>query len=117
VRHRGAIPDALAPSLHPRKSVRGFLVSAAFTAVFAALFIGVFRVEIALAPLVALAVCLPFARQLGDLGMSAVKRSAGAEASGRVRLLPGHGGVLDRVDSLTVALPVALLVLQGSGCA
>ncbi len=60
-------------------------------------------------PLV-LAVVINIAAQLGDLVESMIKRGANVKDSGNI--LPGHGGMLDRVDALLFAAPVGMLVFQ-----
>jgi phosphatidate cytidylyltransferase len=66
---------------------------------------GIFGLEQpAITPIIVLTVILNIAAQLGDLVESLIKRGAGAKDSGAI--LPGHGGMLDRIDALLFAAPV-----------
>ncbi len=64
---------------------------------------GIFE-EMPLLPVIVLSVVLNIAAQLGDLVESLIKRGAGTKDSGAI--LPGHGGMLDRIDALLFAAPV-----------
>jgi phosphatidate cytidylyltransferase len=92
----------LAPKLSPKKTwegtVAGFLGSLAIALLFER------WLAIPRADLLAMAAVGNIAGQVGDLLESAYKRSAGIKDSGS--LLPGHGGVLDRIDALILAIPV-----------
>ncbi|HKI25722.1 MAG TPA: phosphatidate cytidylyltransferase [Candidatus Sulfotelmatobacter sp.] len=69
---------------------------------------GMFALERpAMGPVILLTIVLNIAAQLGDLVESLVKRGAGAKDSGSI--LPGHGGMLDRIDALLFAAPVLWL--------
>ena len=92
----------LAPVLSPKKSWEGTIASIIGALVVALVFSR--WLTIPLPHLFAMAAVGNVAGQAGDLLESAYKRSAGVKDSGS--LLPGHGGVLDRIDALILAIPV-----------
>ncbi|RPJ48817.1 MAG: phosphatidate cytidylyltransferase [Betaproteobacteria bacterium] len=102
----------LAPSISPGKTWEGVAGAVVAVAVYHALvwYFG-FRSVMpgaAIAATALVAVLLPLSI-LGDLFESWIKRQAGVKDSSR--LLPGHGGVLDRIDGLTATLPLAALAV------
>ena len=97
----------LAPAISPGKSwegAAGGLIGAALYAIIVAFF----TQRGAHVALVTTAVVLGMVSIVGDLFESAAKRQAGVKDSGT--LLPGHGGILDRIDSATATLPLAALL-------
>jgi len=91
-----------APRLSPNKTWEG--AAAGFLASLAVAFVFMPWVNVPLGHLLAMAALGNIAGQVGDLLESGYKRSAGIKDSGS--LLPGHGGVLDRIDALILAIPV-----------
>jgi phosphatidate cytidylyltransferase len=100
----------MAPTISPKKSWEGFIAGtvAAMLVTFFALYDD--RNEfLAIWEALVLGAAVAFASVLGDLFESAIKRDVGVKDSGR--LSAGHGGMLDRVDSLLWALPAATYVV------
>ncbi len=102
----------LAPRISPAKSWEGAVASFVATVAVGVFYLRHWVPETGAWPFaVGLSVAVNVAGQVGDLAESALKRGAGVKDSGG--LLPGHGGILDRVDGLLFALPVAWWGLLG----
>lgn len=103
----------MSPRISPNKTVEGLIGGMAST--YAAAFIGAHLIKLPFDPIhiLAIATILAIAAPLGDLVESQFKRDSGVKDSST--LLPGHGGFLDRTDSLFYAAPAVLgyLVLAG----
>ena len=110
---RGLGRVRFAPAISPKKTVEGAVGGLAGSLGVGALF-AVFILESrSMAGVLILAAVVAVAGQVGDLAESALKRSAGVKDSSTI--LPGHGGLLDRLDSLLTAAPVLWLVLWLAG--
>jgi phosphatidate cytidylyltransferase len=99
----------LAPSISPNKSWEGVIGAT----------LGILIVSLAIVPAiepftssraVGLALVIAVVAALGDLVESAIKRDLGVKDMGTI--LPGHGGILDRIDALLFAFPAAYYFLQ-----
>lgn len=108
----------LAPHASPGKSVEGAMAGLVGSVAAAALLawwgpsrFGAYALSLPVA--LALGAVLGAGAQVGDLAESVLKRDAGVKDSGS--LLPGHGGALDRLDSLLFAFPLAWLLLMLPG--
>ena len=103
----------LAPHVSPGKSWEGSAASTVFSVFYAAIYFHYVWPAAPIARVLGLTVVANIAGLLGDLCESAFKRGAGVKDSGK--LLPGHGGWLDRVDSSLFALPVVYLAVSSFG--
>jgi phosphatidate cytidylyltransferase len=100
----------IAPSISPKKSLEGLLGGLVVSSLLAAIILPAAGDLFSPASAVVLAVACVLAGLLGDLTESMIKRDLGVKDLGAI--LPGHGGVLDRVDGILMALPVGFFVVE-----
>lgn len=96
----------LAPRISPGKTWEGVVGALLGVTVFGAMLYFADRVSMAVLPLLWLVAILGV---VGDLFESLIKRQVNKKDSGS--LLPGHGGILDRIDGLIPSLPIAVLMI------
>jgi phosphatidate cytidylyltransferase len=100
----------MAPRISPNKTLEGLAAGVLATCAAATLGASVLRLGIAPGHVAVLAFLLAFAAPVGDLVESMFKRDSGVKDSST--LLPGHGGLLDRTDSLFYAAPFVVAYLK-----
>lgn len=99
----------MSPKLSPKKSVEGAVGGVAGAALLVALYAWIFREQMQLdgariGILAAVAAVAALISMVGDLTASAIKRNYDVKDYGR--LIPGHGGILDRFDSMIITAPI-----------
>jgi phosphatidate cytidylyltransferase len=100
--------NKLCPSISPKKTIEGLLGGVILSECFAIALGFVFHLQSVKAYILLYIAmfCVIIVSVIGDLFESVIKRQCGVKDSSNI--LPGHGGVLDRIDSLLAALPVAV---------
>jgi len=98
------------PSISPKKSWEGFASGMAFTLLVAFLIQDLFLFDYKNFNPYVFAVFLPFTATLGDFLESHFKRQAGVKDSGN--FIPGHGGILDRMDAFMITIPALYIYIN-----
>ncbi|WP_308556040.1 phosphatidate cytidylyltransferase [uncultured Porphyromonas sp.] len=99
----------LAPSISPKKSVEGSIGGLLLVLLSAVVLRLLLFPELSWLRILLIAAVVAIFGTIGDLFESSLKRQAGVKDSGK--LIPGHGGILDRIDSLLLAVPAVYLLL------
>lgn len=101
----------IAPTVSPKKSVQGAIGGTVIIGILAVT-VGPLLVDLPRASLLLLAGVTAIVAPIGDLSESLVKRDLGIKDMGSI--LPGHGGMLDRIDALLLGIPVGYWVVRGA---
>lgn len=104
----------LAPRTSPKKSWEGFIAGLAGSMLFWCLFTFIPQVNMSILQALIFGLICGLMGVLGDLAESRIKRNAGFKDSGTI--MPGHGGLLDRCDSLFLVAITSAILLVGGGC-
>ena len=114
---KGCGKHKLAPVISPKKTIEGSIGGTAYAVALLALIATVLRTTNVLSvnygTLITYLILASVVGQFGDLALSSIKRIAGIKDYGK--LLPGHGGILDRFDSLLFVLPFTYLFCVCAG--
>lgn len=97
-------------AVSPKKTWEGAIGGLVFALIAAIVFLKIFRLHPVDLSIISLIIIMSVAGQVGDLAESMLKRNFSIKDSGE--LLPGHGGILDRIDSLLFAVPVLYIYLM-----
>lgn len=97
------------PSISPKKSWEGFAGGFIFT-IITAYIISEYLSTLNLEIIIITSILLPFTATLGDFIASFYKRQAGVKDSGN--LIPGHGGILDRMDAFMITIPMIYILTK-----
>ena len=100
----------LYPAISPNKTVEGALGGLGGSLLAAVMFSSLFLPALSYGPIILVALIVGVFSQVGDLFESMLKRSCGVKDSGT--MIPGHGGMLDRLDSLLFAFPSAYYLIS-----
>ncbi|MFB0521038.1 MAG: phosphatidate cytidylyltransferase [Desulfatiglandales bacterium] len=95
--------------ISPGKTWEGALGGLTANVVSAAIFACLFFPSLSIVSIMVLGIAIGISGQIGDLAESMLKRMSNVKDSGKI--LPGHGGILDRIDSLLFAIPVLYIYL------
>ena len=97
------------PSVSPKKSWEGFAGGFVFTLIAAVITHQIFD-QVAFKTLMIISIVLPFTATIGDFIESFYKREAGVKDSGN--FIPGHGGMLDRMDAFMITIPAIYIIIN-----